>query len=74
MAISQKKLLRMKKWRLILIQLPEGEHNFTLETKNDCDSFKQTIMRENRKMNEFVYTFNALYKEGKALVTKRRRA
>lgn len=73
MAISQKNLLAMKKWRMLLIQLSEGEHRFTLVTQNDCESFKQTVMRENKKKTEFVYTFNALYRERKALVTKRRR-
>ena len=56
MAISQKTLLAFKKWRLILIQLAEGDHIITVKNIKERNAFKTSLYRENRKKTEYIYS------------------
>lgn len=71
MGISEKNLFKMKKWQLLLHCIPCGEKMFTMETSNDRDSFKASLIREKRNSKEYDYTFN--YSGLNVLVTKTRR-
>ena len=57
MPISRKTLIKMGKWKMLLLSLPEGEHTFSLLKRNQTESLRQTIARTktDRPDNDFVY-------------------
>lgn len=71
MGISEKNLFRMKKWLLLIQSLPCGEKVFAMNTANDRDSFKASLIREKRNSKEYDYTFN--YTGLNVLITKRKK-
>lgn len=71
MGISEKSLFKMKKWQLLLHCLSCGEHIFAMQTSNDRDSFKASLIREKRNNKDYDFTFN--YTGLNVLVTKTKR-
>lgn len=71
--ISQKTLIALRKWKMLLQTLSEGETILQLDERKQCESLRYTIYRTNRDRKDKEYIYDGIYRDKIFVVTKERR-